>query len=652
MKRCIIDIETRSAADLKLVGPVIYADHPTTAITHFGWRNGGDAQVWQPMRESAPNELFDLLADERITLSAFNVGFERHLLSGPPGRALNLPASLGALERWTDTQARAARLGLPQRLERLCEALRLPVKKDAEGHRAMLRGSKPRNKAEPWAWRDDEPQMNRVAQYCATDVIAESILDQRLPELTETERELWLLTQRMNDRGILVDQGLLEQLISLAEAARRELDKQIHAVTGGAVPKVSNAPALTRWLIAQGLDVDSARKDIVEELLARDDLKPEVRQVLEWRQDGGGSSNTKTGSIARRLSADGRIRDALIYCGATTGRWSSGGAQLQNLKRPDPRFHAPAILRDLRDGATADELDQIHGPPLKLVSELLRPLFIAAPGKQLVVGDYSQIEARVLCWASGQDDRLAVFRRFDAGGTDPYRITASRIYQVPPDQITDPQRQVGKVADLALGYAGGQKAFRKMARSYGLQITDDQAEQVKLAWRAAHPHIQHFWWALDAAARECVLARPGQAFRVRCVEFKRDNHVLTLRLPSGRKLVYWEPRLKEVETPWGEMRNAVHYHSLNTMTRKWEEFTAYGGLFTENLVQAISRDLMADALLRLDKAGFHPVLTVHDEAVCESTASANDVAEIMRTAWASGLPLAVKVVTGPRYEKG
>jgi DNA polymerase bacteriophage-type len=430
MKRVVIDIETRSSVSVKKVGPLVYADNPATTITHFGWRNGGPAHVWQPMREPAPTELLDALADERITLVAHNVGFERHLLSGPPGRALGLPTSLSALERWSCTQARAARLGLPLALENLCHALRLPVEKDAEGHRLMLRVSMPRNKTAPWVWWDDEIRMNRMSEYCARDVLAESILDQRLPELTESERELWLLTQRMNDRGILVDQELLEQLISLAEAARHDLNKQINAVTGGAVPRVTNTPALTRWLIAQGLDVDSSRKDIVEELLARDDLKPVVRQVLEWRQDGGGSSNLKTGSIARRLSADGRIRDALIYCGAaSTGRWSSGGSQLQNLKRPDPRFHASSILRDLRLGATADELDQIHGPPLKLVSELLRPLFIAAPSKQLVVADYSQIEARVLAWASGQDDRLAVFRRYDAGGTDPYRITASRIYQ-------------------------------------------------------------------------------------------------------------------------------------------------------------------------------------------------------------------------------
>jgi hypothetical protein len=222
------------------------------------------------------------------------------------------------------------------------------------------------------------------------------------------------------------------------------------------------------------------------------------------------------------------------------------------------------------------------------------------------------------------------------------------------DRVSDEQRQIGKIADLALGYQGGIKAFKKMARAYGLKITDEQAEQVKLAWRAAHPHIEHFWWSLEAAARACVLERPGQVFRVQCVEFKRNNRAMALRLPSGRKLLYWEPCLKETETPWGELRNQVHYWSQNTMNRCWTQFTAYGGLFVENLTQAIARDLMADALLRLDRAGFQPILSIHDEAICQTDAPASALAEIMRTPppWASGLPLATKVIAGSRYEKG
>ncbi len=230
-------------------------------------------------------------------------------------------------------------------------------------------------------------------------------------------------------------------------------------------------------------------------------------------------------------------------------------------------------------------------------------------------------------------------------------MTAARLYDVTPAEITPEQRQIGKVGDLALGYGGGWRAFRSMAKNFNVKKTTAEAEAIKYAWRAAHPAIEQFWRDLNAAATECIAQRPGEVFTVGRVAFQRTARVMKLRLPSGRRLTYWNPSL-QYDEKWG---NQVHCFGQDALTRQWVEFKAYGGLFAENVTQATSRDLLADALVRLDAAGLNPVLTVHDEAICETdAANVGAVTAIMMQApaWASGLPIAVDVNAGPRYLKG
>jgi DNA polymerase len=376
--------------------------------------------------------------------------------------------------------------------------------------------------------------------------------------------------------------------------------------------------------------------------------------VLEMRRDGGGSSHTKAPSIERRLSDDGRLRGSLIYGGApATLRWSSVGAQLQNIKRHDDRFIVDYLVRDVIDGASLVELEDLHGPPLLICSELLRPVFVAETDA-LIIADFSQIEARVLAWFAGQQDRLQVFRDNDAGvGPDPYKITASRIYHVPPANITKPQRFIGKTADLALGYQGGQRAFRKLARTFGVKISAEKAEKVKLAWRAAHPYIVQFWHDLEAAAFEIVRREPGLTISVGRISITRDKRRLYIKLPSGRRLVYWDAAIKPTKKPWDEVMPSVTYWAENSLTHQWAEFAAYGGLYTENIVQATARDLLADAMLRLDAAGLRPILSVHDEVVLETPHVIEKATEIMTSppSWAADLPLAAKLFRGLRYMK-
>jgi DNA polymerase len=279
----------------------------------------------------------------------------------------------------------------------------------------------------------------------------------------------------------------------------------------------------------------------------------------------------------------------------------------------------------------------------------------------LARGDYSQIEARVNPWLAGAAWKLDAFRAYDAGtGPDLYKVAAAGIYRVPVSDVAKDQRQIGKVAELALGYQGGKGAFKAMAKGYGVRVSDDQAEEIKLAWRTANPEIVAFWYRLNDAAVECMSRVPGTVVQVgrTPLTFMRTRAALSMRLPSGRRLIYWSAVLRDVPTPWGA-RAAVVYRAEDSMTKRWAEFVGYGGLFCENAVQATARDLMADALLQLDDAGLNPLLTVHDEAVClvdypTPAEAASAVESIMRRTpqWAAGLPVAADASAHARYVKG
>jgi DNA polymerase bacteriophage-type len=650
--RLILDIESRSACDLKKCGVHVYAEHPTTSITHVGWKLGkGPTAVWQPAKRPMPAELFAALIDRSVILVAHNAGFEHALLNGPPGRAVGMP-DLSDRPRWSCTASRAAQLCLPRELGKLSVALDLRTKKDSAGHKLMLTVSKPKRDS---TWWDDDDRMERMERYCAGDVEAEHELDRLLPELTGYERKVWEVTELTNGRGVLVDKVLLlDQLAPLVNATLVQVNARISELTDGEVPKVSNHPALLKWLNGRGYETDSTDKFAILDLLDRDDLDDTTREVLELRRDAGGSSISKIPAIGRHLSADGRLRGALIYAGATaTARWSSHGAQLQNLPRPDDKLklHIPSILRDLALNPTPAEIEALHGPPLKVVAELLRPVFVAALGNRLVSGDFSQIEARGLAWFAGEERKLAAFRAYDAGtGPDIYCVAASGMFGRTIAK-GDPERQPGKIVELAGGYGGGIKAIKKTARKFNLKWSDEKCAEYRDRWRAANPNIVNFWAALENAAFQCVATRQDQA--VGRVRFAMRRKNLTMQLPSGRQLTYWYVSIKEAELPWGDLAHQVHYWAENSYTRKWQEHKLYGGLLTENLVQATCRDLLADAFLRAEQ--LNPVLTVHDEIVCEidHPDAVNILRRIMQTIpqWAHGLPVAADVKAGERYMK-
>jgi DNA polymerase len=409
---------------------------------------------------------------------------------------------------------------------------------------------------------------------------------------------------------------------------------------------------LQAWLEEQGCTLKGLDKKEVKAALADPELPPAVRRALELRQEGGGAAAKKITALLDRVEHDGRVRGTLRYHGASTGRWAGQGFQPQNLKR------APEDVEErIAAVATGDyaHVAKLYPRPLSVIGDISRPLICAAPGHALIGADFSAIESRVLAWVAGEEWKLASYRRFDATQDpkdEPYCATACKILRLPEGSITPKthpvERGIGKVADLALGYMGSINAWRKFDASG----TDEQVKQFVQDWRAAHPRIKQFWYDLDRAAWDAVHER-GRVVVCGPIAFRCTGAFLFLKLPSGRTLAYPHPRIKVS----GE-HTAVAF--MDNTAGRWAECRggagAYGGTWSENVTQAISRDLLTAAMLRIEGAGFPIVLTVHDEIVCEVPEGSADIEKFTRLmthvpGWAPTLPIAAKAWTGTRYCK-
>ena len=377
-------------------------------------------------------------------------------------------------------------------------------------------------------------------------------------------------------------------------------------------------------------------------------MPPAIRRALELRLDGAQAAPKKIKALLERAGADDRIRGAFKYHGAATGRWSGEGFQAQNLKKPAVEDLEAAI----EAVATGDYKRMSHYPrPLSVLGDCTRAMITAAPGHVLIGADFSAIESRVLAWVAGEQWKLDAYRRFDATQApqdEPYRVLAGRLFRVPAGAITDEQRSSGKVCDLAFGYQGGANAFRVFADGF----TDAEIEQFKADWRAAHPNIKRFWYDIDRAALVAVHDR-GRVTECGPVKFKTIGAFLYMKLPSGRKISYPLPAIMQSDRG---ARVTFTDNAMGQFKPCRNGAGAYGGLWTENVVSAIARDILASAMQRLEAAGYPVVIHVHDECVCEVSGGTAQIDEFTKLitvtpSWALTLPIAAKAWTGTRYTK-
>lgn len=440
MKICSIDFETRSVVDLRKTGVYSYAADPSTDVwcMAYSW-DGEDVHVW------SPGDAIDVRLEDWIVeggkLQAWNAQFERVIWNSIMAPRYNWPRTKSA--QWYCTMAQASAAGLPRALGQAAAVLGVSEQKDKVGQALMMRMARPRrtNPDGTHVWWNTADKIEALVQYCRQDVRTEMDVSTHIPYLPDSERQLYLLDQRINDRGVLLDRDLLDRVRILAETSKAEIDAEINRLTRGQVRSATNGMHLVAWLNKYGIHTSSVDKQAVAEILATPDLHPVIRRVLELRQAGAKSSTAKLNAMEYAASADGRMRGLLVYHGAATGRWSGKLVQPQNFPRPvRKQDELDEIIRKLK----ADESIADHGYGTEIAADLLRSMLIAAPGHRLMFADYSAIEARVLAWVAGQKDLVETF----AKGGDVYIKMAAAIYGVAEDKVTAEQRQVGKMAIL------------------------------------------------------------------------------------------------------------------------------------------------------------------------------------------------------------
>jgi DNA polymerase len=631
-----IDFETRSAVDLRKTGVYKYASDPSTDIWCMAYKApwSDDVQVWLP-----GNELDAYLEDWIMAgglLCAWNANFERTIWNEIMVGRYQWPRT--SIKQWRCTMAQASAMGLPRALGQAASVLGVEEQKDKAGAALMLRMARPRkvNADGSYTWWNTKAKIDTLVAYCIQDVKTELSVAETLNAMPDSERRLYQLDQRINDRGVKVDLDLIERVSKLANSASENIDAEIKRLTNGQVKAATNAMDLTAWLRSYGLKVKSVDKQTVTRMLGMEKLHPIIKQVLRLRQDGAKSSTAKYEAMVNAANADDRMRGLLMYHGAATGRWSGRLVQPQNFPRPQKK---QAELDEIIAKLKADEDVSGYGAGTVLASDLLRSMLIAEDGHRLMFADYSAIEARVLAWVAGQTDLVATFRN----GGDVYKEMASAIYNVNVESVTDGQRQVGKMAILGCGYGMGGKRFAEQCATMGINVDEDEAKRIVSVYREKNNRIAQYWRDSENDFVEMVKG----AGRVGSVQ---------LPLPSGRSLTYHNPRIIQRETPWGAMRDTAQVDTLNSVTRQWVSQIIWGGLLTENVVQATARDLMATAMMALELKGYNVILSVHDEIICEvpdDFGSLEEMIEIMIRvpAWADGCPVNAEGKEGKRYRK-
>lgn len=660
MTICYLDFETRSGADLKEVGAHLHVTHPWAGIWCIGY--AFDDEPVDVVRPEAAGMFLHRILAESPTFIAHNAQFEWQVWNSILTR-YGFPAL--PIERFRCTMAAGYAMALPGSLDDLSAALGIAEGKDQAGGRLAVQMAKPREIVnESPIWWDTPEKLARLEAYCKQDVIVEREVFKRLRPLPEQEQRIWCLDARINERGIFVDEPAAKTALAIVQREQVEENAKIWHLTNGEINGPSEVKRMTEWIRARGVDIPSLAKQDVIDTLATAGLPPLVREVIEIRQTFAKTSTAKVEKMLSNRGADGRLRGLLQYHAANTGRWGGRRIQPHNLPRPSIEQkdieEILAALSTMPAEQAREYIRVFHGPPLAKVADCLRGLLRAEPGHVLTAGDFANIEGRVLAWLAGETWKLDAFRSFDAGtGPDLYLVAAARIYHKDVQSLNkkSPERQIGKIAELALGFQGSVGAFQSMAKNYGLKVSDTEADEIKKAWRNAHPRTKQYWYDVEAAAVQAI-DNPGLVFKAgasyAAVRFRVVGSFLWCALPSGRALCYPYPSLHEYESEWGTKKE-IRYKSTG-LNYQWGQTSTYGGSLVENITQAVARDILAEAIIRLDAAGWAVVLSVHDEIVVECEKGYRTLDEFTHCMaeppiWASGLPIAVEGWRGMRYRK-
>lgn len=667
-----IDIETYSDVDISKAGLYKYAQSPVFEILLIAYSlDGAPVQVIDlasgGMNSCIPLWLINALKDPNCIKHAYNAAFEwyclcRYFRWNPEKEGRNF------LRQWRCTMLHSLYCGYPASLDAAGKALGLPQDKQklATG-KALIKyfcvpcaptktnGGRTRNY--PY---HDYAKWQLFKEYNAQDVVTEMEIERRLsnfpvPDAVQTQ---WVTDQIINCRGVAVDQTLVEGALDLDAAVRKDYLQEATELSGLENP--NSVTQLTKWLQEEtGEEVNDLRKTTVADLLGIGLPSDAARRMLQIRQKLGKTSNKKYNALETAVCSDGRVRGLLQFYGANrTGRWAGRIVQPQNLPRTYIDGGLLPLARDLVKNRKRDALQLVFGSAPDTLSQLIRTAFVASSGHTLVDADFSAIEARVLAWLAGEEWVLEVFRTHGKI----YEATASQLYGVPIEKIKkgNPEyalRQNGKAATLALGYQGGAPALITAGR-LPKDTPEEELCDIRDRWRKANPSIVQFWYTVDAAAKEAVNTGryielwDGRLAFAREMDPGNDLDFLTIRLPNGRKLFYAKPYMGT--NRFGQP--SLGYWGMNQKTKKWGHVETYGGKLAENITQAVARDCLAEAIERLEAAGYPVVFHIHDEVVIDAGPDKADLADVVRImsrvpVWAEGLPLNAEGWTNDFFKK-
>lgn len=643
---------------------VLYLDTETYCeipIRRGTYRYAEDVEIllWAWAIDNGPIQVDETLTDElRRWIETAHVivmhksDFDRNVIKS--AASIDIP-----VKKIHDTMVQAMAHSLPGGLDKLCDIFKVPVEhaKQKRGKQLIQLFCKPRpktSKIRRATKHTHKQEWRQFIDYAGSDIASMRYLKAKMPtwNYNGPERTLWELDQKINDRGIKVDLTLAKNAVATVAREQKRLSKVTQDITDNELQSTRQRDKMLAHLLAHyGVNLPDLQKGTLERRVEDPDLPEPVRELLRIRLQAATSSTSKYQALLNSVNGDGRVRGTLQFCGALrTGRWAGRIFQPQNLPRPNLKQDQ---IDDGIDAFHGDYADLIADNVMKLASNCIRGCFVASPGAKLVATDLSNIEGRVLAWLADEQWKLDAFRQYDAGtGPDLYKLAYARSFNKPLAQISDDDRQIGKVQELALGYQGAVGAFSIMAMLYGVDLTESTTLKIVRAWRHANSNIKQLWYDLQNVAVTTVLY-PTQIYECGKLKLRRDGAWLRIILPSGRALCYPAPKVGYDD----KGRPKLSYMGVNSYTRKWERIPTYGGKLVENCTQAIARDVMAAAMPLAEKAGYDILLTVHDELIAETpdfdTYSAHELSEILATNpyWAEGLPLAAEGFEAYRYRK-
>ena len=649
MRELGIDIETYSSNDLVNCGVYKYVEAPDFTILLFAYSVDGGPVVCVDfaMGEKLPDDVFAALTAPDVIKTAFNAAFERICIS-----VYFFGGKLLDPKQWRCTMVLAARMGLPLSLGQCGEVLHLAEGKMTEGKALIRYFSVPGKNGKRHLPSDAPDKWDTFKKYNIRDVEVEQAIKRKVQRLkpADFDEELYVADQEINDRGVKIDRTLVDAAARFDDEYKAQLLAEAQQLTGMENP---NSPAQIKEYIKNttGFTVETLNKGNLDTLDEKLIYWPKAQRVIAIRREMGKTSNKKYEAMQKCVCKDGRIHGLLQFCGAArTGRWAGRLVQVQNL----PQNHLASLdfARSLVRQGDLDEFEMNYANVTQVLSELIRTAFVAEPGKTFHVCDFSAIECRVIAWLASEDWVLEVFR----SNGDIYCANASKMFKVPVEKHGQNAqlRQKGKIATLALGYGGGVSALEAMGGSK-LGLTEDEEKEIVKLWRDSNPRIVRMWAVIEKAAITAI--KTGESVTVyRNIVIGKRWGMLTITLPSGRTICY--PRA-EVETEyndgWRGDHDIIEYEGLNQTTKKWGKVRTYGGKLTENIVQAVARDILGIVILRAKAEGLNIVFHIHDEIIVEATPDQTlaDVEALFSKPidWCRDLPLKGAGYTTPYYLK-